>query len=562
MPYVQKRSTKAGKERHTGYYETGEHKVTTQHKRQPDGTTITVTVLKPVALSAGTYDTHDEAIKAATAAEKNLSLDFVIDPAERANTKVLSFAKIFLSKHRREINTMDGYETWLRLYIVPYLGKFKVSEVTPEMCQNFLNRLETRSEREGGPVNPPSLQKVRAVLSAMFGLASRTGYCAENPARGLYVPDFVVEDKFAWDVSLVNEFIPHLPNVPAQTYAKLQVATGARPEEMRAFRVSDFDFDGKRLTIARVVIRVNRRRNKIAHRLLELPRTKTKKSRRIDLGDSVLKMISDYITRYELGPNDLLFPARLIAPRLPRVAPLRSVDELQAECAKIEMKPTTSGIVYKHGEVNAYAYGGCRGPWCTYVFTRYSAERKAYRRTHAVEIAQEKVDKINSSLEAAREVVVKNLANLLKAKSESKTFWQTRLTNAQNKVKALEEKLNDAQAEHAAAVRQRKNPKAATVHDEDTPEMETTEYLSPETWTDIFNRALEASGIEHPIKAGSLRHTHALMLLMKLKWSGMRVAERLGHTKEVLLKHYVIFRAGPNADVVAELDELGIDFAA
>jgi integrase len=378
MAYTIMRRTTKGIERWTGYARVPLGGATITRQEALDGTTDETITIKPVYKSVGTFASEAEALKVAEAEEERLSSTHGTSPAFLATATALDYFPLFMKWHRKEPNTLQGYNYLLKRFFLPAFGNDRVRNIEHAALQNFLDLLEDEHD-----VPPSTLKHLRGALSAFFTVARRRGFRDDNPAEGLTVPYVVKKDQEAWDAALFNVFVRHLPNRPAKTLAKLQVATGARVGEMCALRRSALrvlDDGSGELTISSVVIEVDRYSNDAKSRLVERERTKTKRVRRVPVAKGVVSMLLDYVEHYDIGETDLMFPAHLVSPGAVFYRSKEMThEEMLADC---ETKPTPrsrTGVVYEHGEVNAYAVGKCRGALCRRNFTEYSKRKKAER---------------------------------------------------------------------------------------------------------------------------------------------------------------------------------------
>ncbi|MDX6738706.1 hypothetical protein [Actinocorallia sp. A-T 12471] len=163
MPYVIQRADKDGKPRYTGMY------------RTKDG---------PYR-SAGTYDDHRRAYEVAEQEEQHIhSLLQETSPADKARTTFLEFGETRLfPRHRASAATMQGYFSVAQLYIYPYLGRLRVSEVNRETYYNLLIKTLPQAE-----VPHSAILATRKVLSAMCEMAWNEGYRSNNPVRSIRLP--------------------------------------------------------------------------------------------------------------------------------------------------------------------------------------------------------------------------------------------------------------------------------------------------------------------------------------------------------------------------------------
>lgn len=149
--------------------------------------------------------------------------------------------------------TRAARESYLRLHILPALGKRKVREVRTADLDDFYVAL-----RDEG-LSPATIRRsIHVILRTAFGEAVRWRWITVNPAadakppgRGLAVPDLhppTLEEILAL-LALARDASPDL-------YAFLIVAadTGARRGEMCALRWSKVDLDAGEVLIDRAVV--------------------------------------------------------------------------------------------------------------------------------------------------------------------------------------------------------------------------------------------------------------------------------------------------------------------
>jgi hypothetical protein len=84
--------------------------------------------------------------------------------AERWKTEVLS---------KRKASTIHGYESHLKIQIIPHLGKLSLDQLGVENQQTFVSRI-------AGTVSRTTLRNVLATLSSMLTTAKNWGYTCER----------------------------------------------------------------------------------------------------------------------------------------------------------------------------------------------------------------------------------------------------------------------------------------------------------------------------------------------------------------------------------------------
>jgi integrase len=220
--------------------------------------------------SAGTYDTAEQALEVAQAAEKHAA-ELVrgavgqLDPVIRAKRTIREYEPIFMRHHRVEGNTKDTYADTLRLHVIPFLGNVRVAEMTRMAARNYFTALE-----EAGR-SPNTIRQAKAVLAAMFTMAVSDTYLDVNPFHDVQTPK--VPGPRSIKIATTEQYLQVracLPAKPARVFSTLLVSSGLRFCEAIALRPTDFDFDFDFdrciLEVARSIVKVSREHHPRARR--------------------------------------------------------------------------------------------------------------------------------------------------------------------------------------------------------------------------------------------------------------------------------------------------------
>jgi integrase len=146
------------------------------------------------------------------------------------------------------IKTRQGYETWLKNYIVPKWGTCELSELQARPVELWLSSLN---------LAPKSKVHIRGLLSSLWNLAmwSDAVPVQRNPmelvtiksaSKRLHKPRSLTVAEF-------QKFIAHLAEL-FRTMALLSVCFGLRISECLALRWSDVDWLSQTLSIERRII--------------------------------------------------------------------------------------------------------------------------------------------------------------------------------------------------------------------------------------------------------------------------------------------------------------------
>jgi len=83
---------------------------------------------------------------------------------------------------------MRGYAAHVRLYLVPYLGRVLLAELSAEHVRATFTAITRQHQALGSPVTPETLSRIRATLRAALNAAVRRGLIGESPACRAELP--------------------------------------------------------------------------------------------------------------------------------------------------------------------------------------------------------------------------------------------------------------------------------------------------------------------------------------------------------------------------------------
>ncbi|MFF8453516.1 tyrosine-type recombinase/integrase [Streptomyces albidoflavus] len=153
-------------------------------------------------------------------------------------------------KPNREHNTYVKYESKVRLYLVPHLGKKPMARLTPAQLRSFMAELK-RSE-----VPPAARFEVLRVLRNALNRAVREELLTRNVAELVDMPKVTKKEAKPWSA---REAIAFLRSARAhRLYAAcvLVLVLGLRRSEVLGLRWQDIDFDQRQFTPLKQVQRV------------------------------------------------------------------------------------------------------------------------------------------------------------------------------------------------------------------------------------------------------------------------------------------------------------------
>lgn len=196
------------------------------------------------------------------------------------------------SKPKIRPTTQLGYESRIRLHIVPEIGNIPLNKLTQNDLQQFYARLKkngrkTLTERFGEGLSDRMVRMCHATCRTALEKAVQDGLIRTNPAIGCKLPPKKAREMQVLDRDELQRF---LIQAQAEGYYELfllDLSTGLRRGELMALQWDDLDFDTGVLNVNKQVYQVNGE--------LQFSEPKTKNSiRKIVLPPSVVEVLREY----------------------------------------------------------------------------------------------------------------------------------------------------------------------------------------------------------------------------------------------------------------------------
>jgi integrase len=226
--------------------------------------------------------------------------------ATNPKMKMSEFLDLWLTTRANiKPETRRNYETAIKNWITPHIGKFLVSAIRPATIENLYQKLDSAGFRAG------TTNVVHAVLSKAFSDAVRLGEIPVNPMdRVQKLTRKSVSSKYIAKNDEIRIYA-EASKIPS-THARIEIGLvmGLRPGEVMGLKWSDIDWNQRTLTIERQVQRVKAQG-------LVFQSSKTGKSRTLHLSETQVEILM--IHRYDqdskkinwVEDEDLLFPNSL-----------------------------------------------------------------------------------------------------------------------------------------------------------------------------------------------------------------------------------------------------------
>lgn len=162
--------------------------------------------------------------------------------ARQASTKLTvdKVAQHRLGLIRATPYTLQTYRAYMRNHISPAFGDWPVDTVTEDDCRRFIINLEKKG------LSPKYIRNIAGWVTSIMHHAEEREWRTGNPMRPEMIPEVTRTDVQEVDMFLTrDEAIAIIQRMPTryQLPAMLILATGLRPSEMRALKVSDVSFE-------------------------------------------------------------------------------------------------------------------------------------------------------------------------------------------------------------------------------------------------------------------------------------------------------------------------------
>jgi len=186
--------------------------------------------------------------------KKNLRLDELFEDFIKQRQQAEGYSPVTIDNYRQNFELLKKFRPDIRL-----------RDLTRETMVDFSNFLNTRERRVGNkddvvrPLKPSSLATVRGKLSSFFTWLKDNGYIKKNPFEDILYPQVdcsdrrAVTDKEFDKLYLAVERDIEWPNnlIKKRNLAILMffALTGVRKNELLSLRLSDFDFEKRKVTV-------------------------------------------------------------------------------------------------------------------------------------------------------------------------------------------------------------------------------------------------------------------------------------------------------------------------
>lgn len=143
------------------------------------------------------------------------------------------------------------YRRQINKYLLPLLGRYDLSELTPVVIHGFVEKLETSG------LAASTVKSIYRLLAASLRFAQEEGLIPQNPCRKIRVQRTQIAEQRVLS-RREQEAIRALAEAQKELSALLGLYTGMRLGEVCALKWSDIDWEKGTITVQRTVQRVAR----------------------------------------------------------------------------------------------------------------------------------------------------------------------------------------------------------------------------------------------------------------------------------------------------------------
>ncbi|WP_138751821.1 site-specific integrase [Paenibacillus sinopodophylli] len=193
------------------------------------------------------FRTQKEAKAAMAEMENDLNKNTFFEPSK---TSFNDFMRDFLNDKKLQVKpqTLTTYTALINNHILPFLGEFKLSELTPRLIQNLYNRLF-----ENGELSDENIQKCHTLINAAMKKAVTWDMIQKNPTSIVPRPKARKKEMQVWSLEESKQFLEAAAEDPLAIVFVLALTTGMRQGEILGLRWKDVDFDNRIISITQIL---------------------------------------------------------------------------------------------------------------------------------------------------------------------------------------------------------------------------------------------------------------------------------------------------------------------
>ncbi|NOU92246.1 tyrosine-type recombinase/integrase [Paenibacillus sp. LMG 31456] len=146
-------------------------------------------------------------------------------------------------KHECEETSYYNNALYLKNHIIPGLGKYKLQQLSPVLCQKFVNDMHQKGYARN------TIDRVCTLIKLALDSAIDYKYIKVNHMRKVKLPKAQKKEMRIWTLSQANHFLHFVKNKRYYCVYALALMTGMRQGEILGLRWKDINFDKKIITV-------------------------------------------------------------------------------------------------------------------------------------------------------------------------------------------------------------------------------------------------------------------------------------------------------------------------
>ena len=222
--------------------------------------------------------------------------------------------------------TVQGYAQRFKIYILPELGKMKLSEISTVTCQQLINKLYTdgRSRgrtKKGNGLSLYTVKGIKRALNICLQKAVDVDLLLKNPCTKVKIPNGEKPEMKTLKKEELTAFLEETKKFDCYEFYYLELTTGMRLGEICALEWDDLDIENKTISVNKSVRREN---GKI---VISTPKTKNS-VRTIKLCDECVNLLIG-LKEKQLVKSKYIFPSPITGELRDTAAVTRKLHRIQ-----------------------------------------------------------------------------------------------------------------------------------------------------------------------------------------------------------------------------------------
>lgn len=154
----------------------------------------------------------------------------------------------------KAMSTTENYGFFIKLRIVPAIGKTKLRLLTPASIQRmYRNMLNERLDGQPKQLSTSTVHGCHRVLKAALNQAMREGLIRENPCKLVQAPSKARFDPTIMDIEKTKRFLEAADHYKYKALFEVAIMTGLRLGELLGLKWDDLDTAAGAVTVRRAL---------------------------------------------------------------------------------------------------------------------------------------------------------------------------------------------------------------------------------------------------------------------------------------------------------------------